>query len=136
MKKDTKQIIVVRKDLNMSIGKTSAQVSHASINSFLNCINENNDNYNDNFNCDLHIPNNSPVKEWLNNSFTKVVVYVKSEKQLLNIYEKAKNKSLPCSLIKDEGRTELNEPTYTCIGIGPCYTEDFNGVTDKLRLLS
>jgi len=110
-----KQVIVIRKDLKMSAGKLSAQVAHASLNSYLEA------------NDDLR-------NKWRNESFTKVIVYVKSLDALKNVYNKCKDKNLPCSLIEDEGRTEFNESTITCLGIGPCKNSDFEGVTNKLRL--
>ena len=130
MRNDAKQIIVIRRDLNMSAGKLAAQVLHASMAHIFNQTEINNDREE----AILNIPENSAIEQWFNGSFTKVVVYVKSEQALLNVYEKAQKKSLPCALIKDEGRTEFNEPTHTCVGIGPCYPEDFDGVTNKLRL--
>lgn len=128
---EPKQVIVVRKDLNMSAGKLAAQVSHASLGAFF----KGTDVFagDDEYAVSFHIKP-GPVEEWFSKRFTKVVVYVKSEEALLNVFKKAEDKGLPCALIKDAGFTEFNEPTHTCVGIGPCYPEDFEGVTSKLRL--
>jgi len=135
--KESKQVIVIRKDLNMSAGKLSAQVAHASLCSFINSTQVTMDCYDGSTICSLDIPNKSAVKDWINGSYGKVVVYVKSEQQLKNIYKKAKEKNLPCSLIQDEGRTEFNGvETFTTLGIGPCYIEDFENITNKLRLFT
>lgn len=113
---EPKQIIVIRKDLNMSAGKLAAQVAHASLQSY------------------FAAESSTASKTWKKRSYTKVVLYVKSEAALLKLYATCKAKLLPCALITDEGRTEFKAPTFTCIGIGPCFPEDFEGVTNKLRL--
>jgi len=138
----TKQVIVVNKSLNMPPGKLSAQVAHASMGALLDksvgftdedCgvgrfIKFENDVRTDEF-------NKNAIGDWLDGIFTKIVVYVKSEEKLINIYKKAKEKGLPCCLIEDSGLTFFDKPTITCVGIGPCWNEDFVGLTDKLRLL-
>lgn len=136
-----KQVIVVNKNLNMPIGKLAAQVAHASMNSLMSLSYENQDEYYglqnvmplEYFNDDTWMYNDIYV--WLETNYTKIVVYVKSEEKLLNIYEMAKERNLPCALVMDIANTFFSEPTYTCVGIGPCKEEDFIGITDKLRLL-
>lgn len=122
-----KQVIVIRKDLNMPSGKLAAQVSHASMATITNRLEQTDNGYflntNDNY-----------LKEWLENRFTKVVLYVKSEKALLDVYQKAINKGLSVYLIEDAGFTVFDKPTKTCLSIGPCLQDDLIGVTDKLQL--
>lgn len=122
-----KQVIVIRKDLNMPSGKLAAQVSHASMATITNRLEQTDNGYflntNDNY-----------LKEWLENRFTKVVLYVKSEKALLDVYQKAINKGLNVYLIEDAGFTIFDKPTKTCLSIGPCLQDDLIGVTDKLQL--
>lgn len=130
--KETKQVIVIRKDLGMSAGKLSAQVSHASLASFFKSTERSLRDGGDL--ASLNIYRDTACDEWINGIFTKVIVYVKSEEALKNVYKKALDKGLPCALIEDIGKTEFNEPTNTCVGIGPCYLDEFNGVTNKLRL--
>lgn len=138
----TKQVIVVNTALNMPPGKLSAQVAHASMGALLNksvgYIDEDIGfgrfiSMEDDPNAVEHIPN--AIGDWLDGIFTKIVVYVKSEEKLINIYNKAREKSLPCCLIEDSGATFFDKPTKTCVGIGPCWNDDFIGITDKLRLL-
>lgn len=53
----------------------------------------------------------------------------------MSIYEKAKEKGLICSLIKDSGRTEFGGvETITCCAIGPAWSDELEGITDKLQL--
>ena len=126
---EAKQVIIVRKDLKMSPGKLAAQSSHASLGALFSIAQHTEDN------CTIHY-DSSAVREWITGRFTKVVVYVKSEEALVNVYNKALAAGLPCALIEDAGFTEFSEPTKTCVGIGPAYPDDFIGVTNKLRLLS
>lgn len=115
-KESTKQVIVVREDLGMSIGKTAAQVAHASLMSFLDTP--------------LEIQ-----RTWINESFKKVVLKVEDLKELMNIYDKTKKMKISNCLIIDAGRTELEPNTITCLGIGPDENKLFKKLTDDLELL-
>lgn len=138
----SKQVIVVNKSLNMPPGKLSAQVAHASMGALLDmAYGWTDEEIGTGFFIPLEadpeahdfIPN--ATGDWLNGIFTKIVVYVKSEEKLINIYKKSKEKGLPCYLIEDSGATFFDKPTKTCVGIGPCWEDDFIGITDKLQLL-
>ena len=137
-----KQVIVVNKSLNMPPGKLSAQVAHASMGALLDTSwGWSDEDIGSGFfipcesdpSADELIPNANG--DWLHGIFTKIVVYVKSEEKLINIYKKAKERGLPCCLIEDSGATFFDKPTKTCVGIGPCWNDDFIGLTDKLQLL-
>ncbi len=127
-----KQVIVVRKDLNMRKGKIAAQAAHASMKVFFDLsvgaslyITEG-----------IFIPLNEEMKEWVNGLFTKVVVSCDSEEELIDLYSKAKNANIPCSLIIDSGLTEFHgQPTHTAIAIGPTQEEKINIITGHLKLL-
>jgi PTH2 family peptidyl-tRNA hydrolase len=116
--KDMKQMIVMRKDLNMRKGKLVAQGAHASMKATLS---------------NLEHPN---VKEWLSGKFTKVAVSVDSEEELMDIHSKALSNGLISELIIDEGLTEFNGVfTKTCIAVGPATHEELKEVTGHLKLL-
>lgn len=138
---NTKQVIVMRKNLNMRRGKQIAQGSHASM-SFLTkgggvyC------------NLGTGIPQvdyfMSPVEEshvqeinhWLRNSFRKICVYVNSEEELEAVHQKALDSGLMSHMIEDNGATEFNGvKTKTCCAIGPHVDKKFEGITDHLPLL-
>lgn len=135
---DTKQVIVVRKDLNMRKGKLAAQVSHASM-AFLTrsmspvwITKKEGDAY---FRTEI-LKETKEIEHWLKSSFAKIVVYVNSEEELLEVYNKAQSKHLMAHLITDSGKTEFGGiPTNTCVGIGPHSIERFEGITDHLPLL-
>ncbi len=117
-----KQVIVLRKDLNMRKGKMVAQGSHASLAAILTEKGT--------------VKKNADVKEWLDGRFTKICVGVDSEEELLEIYNKAKSLKLVCSLIRDAGLTEFKgEPTLTAVGVGPGKPEVVDKVTGNLKLL-
>lgn len=124
----TKQVIVLRKDLNMRKGKMVAQGSHASLGAYFKAT---------------EIPYSgalSPhavnVYSWLNDSLqTKVCVGVDSEEELLAVFKQAQDAGLPAKLVLDAGKTEFSEPTYTAVGIGPAESSEIDKVTGKLKLL-
>lgn len=127
---ETKQVIVLRKDLNMRKGKMAAQASHASWATMLNrgYIHEGSKT--------LTIPLTDEMMAWFSVRFTKICVGVGSEEELLAIYELARAKGLPCCLIKDAGLTEFSGvPTYTAVGIGPELSSNIDPITGHLQLL-
>ena len=118
MEKSSKQVIIMRKDLNMRKGKMVAQGAHASLSAF------------------MASKDDSAMKDWLANGVTKICVSVNSEAELIEIFNKAKSKGLACALITDAGRTEFNGvPTKTCCAIGPNWADEIDPITNKLSLL-
>jgi len=76
------------------------------------------------------------VEHWLENSFRKIVCYVNSEEELMEIHEKAIAKGLMSHMIIDNGATEFNNvKTVTCLALGPHFDSKFIGLTDHLPLL-
>jgi len=127
-----KQVIVMRKDLNMRKGKLVAQGAHAAMAAVTNrgtVAEIDGDNY-------LMIPVTAVLDAWLiSGIFAKVVVYVNSEAELDAVYEKAKAAGLTAELIIDNGLTEFNGvKTKTCCAIGPTWPDQFKGITDHLPL--
>jgi len=111
---ELKQVIVVRKDLKLGKGKLAAQCCHASI---------------------LASEKSRFKREWEKKGQKKIVVSCKDLKELLSLYEAAKNKKLPCVLVEDAGLTQVKKGTKTCIGIGPAPEEEIDKITGKLKLL-
>lgn len=111
-----KQIIVVRNDLEMSVGKKCAQCCHASIGSYEKTP-------------------EAIIKAWRGEGQKKVVLEVDSKKELKQLYKKAKELKLSYFLVKDAGLTELEPGTVTALGIGPDKEEKINKVTGSVKLL-
>lgn len=125
-KEPIKQVIVVRKDLNMRKGKIAAQAAHAVLNSFLD----------DTGHGARTISLNEIDIEWLRTGATKICVYVESEHELEEIYHKASRANLPCSMIIDAGLTEFHGvPTKTVVAVGPAKTSEIDKITGHLKLL-
>lgn len=131
-----KQVIVVRKDLKMSPGKLASQVAHASLGCILNkrkChfvgvdkkVSQNFEFTKDEYDW---------IKETPDSKFTKIVLRVESEEELISIYEKALSKGVNCKLIKDSGDTVFKESTITCLGIGPANSDILDNITGNLKL--
>lgn len=127
-----KQVIVMRKDLNMRKGKMVAQGAHSSIAFLTNKMKKNISNPEALWWVNL----TQAEKEWINGSFFKVCVGVDSEKELLDILEKARSMGVEAQLITDQGHTEFNGvPTNTCLALGPDYSSKIDTITGNLKLL-
>ena len=128
---ETKQVIVLRKDLNMRKGKMVAQGAHASMKVFFDRMTENNGSY-----VISAKQVTEAMNEWMQGSFTKVCVSVNSEQELLDIFNKARSVGIPCSLITDAGKTEFSGvPTKTAVAIGPDEVSKIDKITGDLTLL-
>lgn len=152
-----KQIIIARKDLNMSPGKLAAQVSHGSMAFLTNMIREKayaaeqtglptyvQDA--DIYCCNLRIDTNL-YEQWINGIFTKCILEAKNRNQLLKAKTMAEGLGLEEGkdffLIKDCCLTEL-EPeevdengvgrTLTCIGFAPMDSEIIEQIGKKYQL--
>jgi len=130
---ETKQVIVIRKDLSMRKGKMIAQGAHASMavllkhkwRWFL-----------------LPFFPGTPLYKWVKGRFVKIVVSVDSEDELLeigkNVVKRNNGRSdkMPYALIKDAGITEFHgKETYTALAIGPWWSKDIDKITGHLKLL-
>lgn len=74
-------------------------------------------------------------QDWFNGSFAKICVQVKTEEDLLDIYNKARTAGLEVHLITDSGRTEFKVPTRTCLAVGPDRASKIDPITGSLKLL-
>jgi len=126
MKRDIKQVIVMRKDLNMRKGKMVAQGAHACLGLILDAQRRN--------------QISEPMRLWMDPesgySFKKVCVSVDSEGELLALAHEAYASHVPCKIITDSGDTEFNGvPTITCMALGPDWSEVIDEITGELKLL-
>ena len=111
----------------MTKGKLAAQVAHASMAFLSNHLRDNK--------ILSWFKLSKAEKEWIENSFVKIVVGVDSLEDLLKVKNEADRRGIKAYIIKDEGRTEFKEPTVTCLGIGPDYPELLSSITGHLKLL-
>ena len=124
----------------MGPGKLSAQVAHASLAPILMKMRED-IHYKEyippkeDYSIKLDLHKGSDLTNWIEGSFKKIILYVKSEEKLLSIYKKLKESNIVVELITDIGLTEFKKPTNTCIGIEPLSKDKIDIFTKKLRLL-
>lgn len=146
-----KQIIVLRKDLNMRKGKMVAQGAHASMKVFFDRKMDRLGGYRvseyleaadgrpefpEDTQSLLAIPLSRDMAEWVNGAFTKICVGCNSEAELLELLSKAQEAGLPCAAIQDMGATEFHGvPTYTALAIGPADSSKIDPITGHLSLL-
>ena len=119
-----KQVIVMRKDLNLSKGRLVTQGAHASIAFLTNLVRA--------YPNDI-IPFYKCEEQWINGTFYKVCLAVNSEKELLDIGHQAVNLGLKVRYIQET--MGFKEPTFTCLAIGPDYSSNIDPVTKHLKLL-
>ena len=132
LKKSVKQVIVLRKDLNMRKGKMVAQGSHASLGSVL----KNGEHVRDEKNNRFVIVMDDVLEAWLVGNFRKVVVGCDSEPELLALADAAEKAGLRSKIIVDNGLTEFNGiPTITALAIGPNLAADIDPITGHLKLI-
>jgi len=128
-----RQMIVLRKDLNMRKGKMVAQGAHASLGGVLmgRTIHERDDGT-----FELHVPLSPALHAWLTGRFTKICVSVKDEQELFDLHRRALEAGIPVCLIQDAGLTEFGGvPTYTGLALGPETEETLSPLTGHLPLL-
>lgn len=111
---EIKQVIIVRRDLEMGKGKMAAQVAHAAVGS-------------------LQKTGRKIAEKWESMGAKKVVLAVDSLPELLELEKNARK--LPHFLVTDAGRTEFKEPTITCLGIGPATAGEIDRITGNLKLM-
>ena len=149
---NTKQVIVFRKDLlkgpnAIRKGKFGAQVAHASLGALLTCFSVHKEELikfgtidvepgQIQYEYNLTFDKDSVLDDWLNGKFTKIVVSVDSDEELIALNKALDGTYIPHALITDAGLTEFHGvPTNTCLGIGPYVAEEIDKFTGNLPLL-
>jgi cytochrome c oxidase assembly factor 4 len=106
----TKQVLVVRKDLNMSSGKIAAQSVHATLRAIV-------------------------VSEYTFSQMNVCITCgVKNEGKLFNLIKKAEENNIPYGLQIDSGKTEVESGTATVLSLGPVEGEKIeilNNITKR-----
>lgn len=145
-----KQVIVARTDLGMRKGKLAAQVAHASLKVLLDRggtgftwrvgnagaeFNEE-DSTNNPGDPALLVSLTPDMQAWVDGIFTKIVVGVDSEDELLALARHAADARVPHALVQDVGKTEFRGvPTYTALAVGPANALAVDAITGGLKLL-
>jgi peptidyl-tRNA hydrolase, PTH2 family len=117
---EMKQVILIRRDLKLKAGKACSQSAHASVGASLA----------------TYVRFKGLFSEWEATGMKKVVLAVKSEKELLTIYAQAVQQGLPCYMVKDAGLTTFHgKPTLTAAAIGPADDWQLDPIVGHLKLL-
>jgi peptidyl-tRNA hydrolase, PTH2 family len=126
-----KQILVVRKDLNMRKGKIAAQCSHSAMAFFSRQLVQKIKNKET-----LTVTLSDDEVVWLLGGATKIVAGVDSEQELKELIEKAQQNGITVQPIIDAGKTEFHGvATLTCAAFGPNEAALVDSVTGHLKLL-
>jgi len=94
-----KLIIFMRTDLNMSRGKMAVQAGHAVAHAMMNSRPDN-------------------IETWFENAQVKIVLPVNSLEEMMELHDEAEGRGLPCHIVHDAGRTEVEPNTATCLAVG------------------
>ncbi len=114
-----KQVILVRTDLKMGVGKKCAQSCHASVTV-----------------SDLvRVQNKAIWKNWKNSGQKKVVLKIQNMDQLKEVLNKLESKNITYFVVSDAGLTQLIPGTITAVGIGPVLSAEIDKITGDLKLL-
>lgn len=111
-----KLVLVVRKDLMMTVGKVASQCSHASVMAY----------------------KKSPklmLLKWALSGQKTIVVSCPNEQALNKIRDQAKQQLLLTNIVRDAGHTQVKSDTVTVLAIGPAKEELIDQVTGHLSLL-
>lgn len=111
-----KQVIILRKDLDIGKGKLIAHSIHAALGA-------------------LRKVESSIIEKWESEGSKKIVLKVDSLKDLKEVENKLKKIKMSYFLVKDAGLTQLKAGTATAIGIGPVKEKEIDEITGKLKLL-
>ncbi len=111
-----KQVIILRKDLDMDKGKMVSQGAHAAVGA-------------------LRKINDDVISEWESEGSKKIVLKVSNLKELKEVENNLKKVKIPYFLVKDAGLTQIKPGTVTALGVGPIEEKKIDKITGKLKLL-
>jgi len=133
---EIKQVLLYRRDLKMRKGKIASQVAHAAMKVFFDrgrvmyayaahghtqLQHEQDDE--EPGECVLVIPLTEEMRKWVQGLFTKIVLTVDSEEDLLRARDLAESAGIPTAQVTDAGLTEFKATCSVCDGSGkvPCW---------------
>ncbi len=129
-----KQVLVVRRDLNMPRGKIAAQAAHGAVNALVRgpgahrvrtAAGE-----------ELRIPLSEPVRRWLDGEYRKIGLAAHSEAELLELARRAREAGVRCEEVWDNGLTMFEgRKTLTALALGPDDDVRLDALTGGLKLL-
>jgi len=112
-----KLVIFMRTDLNMSRGKIAVQAGHAVA-------------------ITMKMSNQEDIDAWFDNAQTKIVLSINSYQELCEVKNEAVKRGLPCYVIHDAGKTEVDPNTVTCLAVGIAPTGRLDKFTKGFKTLN
>ena len=111
---------IIRRDLDMTPGKISAQSGHAYLDSYLMASEM----------------RPETIPQYKTNHGIKICLECKNLSQMERAYERLYELQMPAVLITDLGYTVFEgQPTITALGIGPCKKDEIWEVIKRFRLM-
>lgn len=131
-----KQVILIRRDLNMRRGKEIAQGAHASMCFLVERVRAHLSSVADPIKeSETRVSFSAEEKEWMMLGMAKICLQVHSEEELVRFHQEAIAAGITSHLIRDSGRTEFHgQPTLTACAIGPFEAEMIDRITGELQL--
>eukprot|EP01057_Protomagalhaensia_wolfi_P002736 Protomagalhaensia_wolfi_Nauph_80__2735@NODE_2861_length_964_cov_15_057297_g2245_i0_p1_GENE_NODE_2861_length_964_cov_15_057297_g2245_i0NODE_2861_length_964_cov_15_057297_g2245_i0_p1_ORF_typecomplete_len207_score22_17PTH2/PF01981_16/4_5e45PhoR/PF11808_8/0_17PhoR/PF11808_8/5_4e02IncD/PF17628_2/0_13_NODE_2861_length_964_cov_15_057297_g2245_i0313933 len=116
---DLKMVLCVRTDLAMGKGKIAAQCGHAALGLFQKCQRR-------------HF---GQLEKWQRQGQAKVVLKIKDEPEMHQLYAAALQAKVPAFIVHDAGRTQIASGSATVLAVGPASTSLVDSITGHLKLL-
>jgi PTH2 family peptidyl-tRNA hydrolase len=111
---------ILRADLQMNAGKSASQAGHAFLEAYQSATAQAQRAYDD-------------------DGGTKIVLTVPGERELCDLFHKAKMAKLPCSMVVEQNHVMPphfdGSPIVTAVGIGPLVRSEAKAITKGLPLL-
>ena len=117
-----KLVFLVRRDLDMSVGKVAAQVAHGALGAYRATQGKG-------------AAGQTKLQEWEAGGEAAIVLGVADEAELRAKLEEAKRAELTVHLVADAGRTEVAAGSTTVGTIGPDAIDRIDTITGRLSLL-
>ena len=116
---DCSMALIVREDLNLSIGKTAVQCSHAAV----ECARI------------ARKTHSRMFERWRSNGSRKIVLKADDLDHLVELQSLAKQANIITHLVSDAGLTEVAPGTSTVLGLGPCPNRSLDALCSALDAL-
>lgn len=110
--------LLVRKDIEMSVGKVAVQCAHAAVD------------------CSLQARKSIPqiFEMWRNTGSRKICLSAIDDLDIMYWKEKCEEAGLVHAIVRDAGKTEVPPNTVTVLGVGPAYKTSLDALFSQLEL--
>ena len=110
---------LVRTDIEIPVGKLTAQTGHAYCTVIFNAIRDG---------------DRDQVQKYFDNDQPKITLRAKNLASIERAARECKEAGINHFVVTDAGRTVFNEPTVTCMGIGPVQKGELPKFVQRMQL--